>query len=99
MRVVSYWKDDALGRPDLGRTLVDRFFGYVTADLLQRSDHRSVQALEADIRKLVTTWNENPKPFLWTKTAEQILGNLGRLIQRTSNRGTRPLRGMPTPSG
>ena len=87
MRVVSYWKDDALGRPDLGRTLVDRFFGYVTADLLQRSDHRSVQALEADIRKLVTTWNENPKPFLWTKTAEQILGNLGRLIQRTSNSG------------
>ena len=87
MRVVSYWKDDALGRPDLGRTLVDRFFGYVTADLLQRSDHRSVQALEADIRKLVTTWNENPKPFLWTKTAEQILGKLGRLIQRTSNSG------------
>ena len=87
MRVVSYWKDDALGRPDLGRTLVDRFFGYVTADLLQRSDHRSVQALEADIRKLVTTWNENPKPFIWTKTAEQILGKLGRLIQRTSNSG------------
>ena len=79
MRVVSYGKDDARGRPDLGRTLVDRFFGYVTADLLQRSDHRSVQALEADIRKWVATWNENPKPFIWTETAEQILGKLGRL--------------------
>ena len=67
--------------------LVERFFGYVTADLLQRSDHRSVQALEADIRKWVTAWNENPKPFVWTKTAEQILGRLGRLIQRTSNPG------------
>jgi transposase len=67
--------------------LVERFFGYVTADLLQRSDHRSVQALEADIRKWVTAWNENPKPFVWTKTAEQILARLGRLIQRTSNRG------------
>jgi len=65
--------------------LVERFFGYVTADLLQRSDHRSVQALEADIRKWLTAWNENPKPFVWTKTAEQILGKLGRLIQRTSN--------------
>jgi transposase len=65
--------------------LVERFFGYVTADLLQRSDHRNVQALEADIRKWVAAWNENPKPFIWTKTAEQILGNLGRLIQRTSN--------------
>ena len=67
--------------------LVERFFGYVTADLLQRSDHRSVQALEADIRKWVKAWNENPKPFVWTKTAEQILGSLGRLIQRTSNAG------------
>ena len=67
--------------------LVERFFGYVTADLLQRSDHRSVQALEADIRKWVTAWNENPKPFVWTKTAEQILGRLGRFIQRTSNSG------------
>jgi transposase len=67
--------------------LVERFFGYVTADLLQRSDHRSVQALEADIRNWVTAWNENPKPFVWTKTAEQILGKLGRLIQRTSNSG------------
>ena len=67
--------------------LVERFFGYVTADLLQRSDHRSVQALEADIRTWVAAWNENPKPFVWTKTAEQILGKLGRLIQRTSNSG------------
>ena len=67
--------------------LVELFFGYVTADLLQRSDHRSVQALEADIRKWVTAWNENPKPFVWTKTAEQILGRLGRFIQRTSNSG------------
>jgi len=67
--------------------LVERFFGYVTADLLQRSDHRSVQALEADIRTWVTAWNENPKPFVWTKTVEQILGKLGRFIQRTSNSG------------
>jgi len=67
--------------------LVERFFGYVTADLLQRSDHRSVQALESDIRKWVKAWNDNPKPFVWTKTAEQILGSLGRLIQRISNSG------------
>ena len=67
--------------------LVERFFGYVTADLLQRSDHHSVQALEADIRKWVTAWNDDPKVFVWTKTAEQILGSLGRLIQRTGNSG------------
>jgi transposase len=67
--------------------LVERFFAYVTSDLLQRGDHRSVQALESDIRAWITTWNDNPKPFVWTKTAEQILGKLGRLIQRTSNPG------------
>jgi len=67
--------------------LVERFFGYVTADLLQRSDHRSVQALEADIRKWVQAWNDDPKVFVWTKTAEQILGSLGRLIQRIGNSG------------
>lgn len=67
--------------------LVERFFGYVTADLLQRSDHRSVQALESDIRKWVKAWNEDPKAFVWTKTAEQILGSIGRLMQRISNPG------------
>jgi transposase len=66
---------------------VERFFAYVTADLLQRSDHRSVQALEADIRTWVKAWNANPKPFVWTKTAEQILGSLGRLLQRITGAG------------
>ena len=66
---------------------VERFFAYVTADLLQRSDHRSVQALEADIRDWVKNWNENPKPFIWTKSAEQILDSLARLLQRTTGAG------------
>jgi transposase len=66
---------------------VERFFGFVTADLLQRSDHRSVHALEADIRAWVKTWNENPRPFTWTKTAEQILESLSRLLQRTTGAG------------
>jgi len=51
---------------------VERFFAYVTADLLQRSDYRSAQALEADIRAWITNWNANPQPFIWTKTADQI---------------------------
>ena len=61
---------------------VERWFAYLTEDLLRRGDHRSVQALEADIRSWVTAWNNNPEPFIWTKTAEQILESLGRLIQR-----------------
>jgi transposase/transcriptional regulator with XRE-family HTH domain len=66
---------------------VERWFGYVTGDLLQRSDHRSVQALEADLRRWVKSWNDNPKPFVWTKSAEQILESLGRLMLRTSGAG------------
>jgi len=62
---------------------VERWFAYLTEQLLRRSDHRSVQALESDIRAWVTAWNENPKPFIWTKPAEQILASLQRLLQRT----------------
>ena len=61
---------------------VERWFAYLTEDLLRRSDHRSVQALEKDIRDWVAAWNEDPKPFIWTKTAEQIRGSLSRLLQR-----------------
>jgi len=61
---------------------VERWFAYLTEQLPQRSDHRSVQALEKDIRSWVKAWNENPKPFIWTKTAEQILDSLRRLLKR-----------------
>jgi len=66
---------------------VERWFAYLTDDLLRRSDHRSVQALEKDIRNWVAAWNENPKPFIWTKTAEQILESLSRLLQRINGAG------------
>ncbi|MDN5932948.1 MAG: IS630 family transposase [Pseudonocardia sp.] len=66
---------------------VERFFAYVTADLLQRSDHRSVQSLERDIRDWVKAWNTDPKPFIWTKTAEDILNSLARLLARINDGG------------
>lgn len=66
---------------------VERLFAYVTDDLLRRSDHHSVQALEADLRAWVADCNENPRPFVWTKTADQILASLGRLLQRISGGG------------
>jgi transposase/transcriptional regulator with XRE-family HTH domain len=66
---------------------VERWFAYLTEDLLRRGDHRSVHALERDIRAWAAAWNENPKPFIWTKTAEQILERLGRLIQRFRGAG------------
>jgi len=66
---------------------VERWFAYLTDDLLRRSDHRSVHALEKDIRNWVAAWNENPKPFIWTKTAEQILESISRLLKRINGAG------------
>jgi transposase len=66
---------------------VERFFAFITADLLVRSDHRSVQALEKDIRTWVKAWNINPKPFIWPHSADEILASLGRLLQRTTGAG------------
>ena len=61
---------------------VERWFAFVTDELIRRGNHTSVQALENDIRGWVAAWNTDPKPFIWTKTAEQILESLGRLITR-----------------
>jgi len=56
--------------------LVERWFSALTTKKLQRSAHRSINALAADIRDWVENWNQNPKPFTWHKTAEEILDRL-----------------------
>ena len=66
---------------------VERWFAYLTDQLLRRGSHRSVPALEADLRAWAAAWNDDPKPFVWTKTADQILDSLGRLITRISGAG------------
>jgi transposase len=68
--------------------LVERWFGELTDKKLRRSAHRSVQELTTDLDAWVNTWNENPRPFVWTKTADEILDKLKRyltLIQQTSD--------------
>ena len=46
-----------------------------------------MQSLEKDLRAWIKDWNEDPKPFVWTKTAEEILDSLARYIQRISGAG------------
>lgn len=67
--------------------LVERWFGELTRKMLQRSAHRSVTALTADLNAWVATWNENPKPFVWHKTADEILDTLGGYLQRIYDAG------------
>jgi len=56
--------------------LVERWFSALTTKKLQRSAHSSTKALSADIIAWVSEWNKNPKPFVWHKTAEEILERL-----------------------
>jgi len=66
---------------------VERWFGFLTDQMIRRGAHKSVQALEKDIRAWVEGWNADPKPFVWKKTAEEILDSLARYLQRISGAG------------
>ena len=63
---------------------VERWFGFLTSQMIRRGVHKSVQALEADIRAWVQGWNADPRPFVWKKTAEEILDSLARYCRRIS---------------
>ena len=60
--------------------LVERWFAELTRKKLQRSAHRSIKELTADLDNWVSAWNENPKPFVWHKTADQILDSLKKYL-------------------
>ena len=62
--------------------LVERWFAELTTKKLRRGAHRSVRQLNTDIRAWIETWNEDPKPFVWTKTADQILESIARYCTR-----------------
>jgi transposase len=66
---------------------VERWFGFLTDQMIRRGVHKSVQALEKDVRAWIGTWNENPRPFTWTKTAEEILDSLAKYIAKISGAG------------
>ena len=56
--------------------LAERWFAELTSRKLRRSAHRSVTELEDDIRKWINEWNKDPRPFIWTKTPDEILETL-----------------------
>ena len=65
--------------------LVERWFGLLTQKQLKRGVHRSTAELEAAIRRFADATNDDPKPFIWTKSADEILESLARFCQRTSD--------------
>ena len=61
---------------------VERFFALITERCIRRGVHRSTRALEKDIRSFLKTTNNDPRPFVWTKTADQILSSVQRYCGR-----------------
>jgi len=63
--------------------LVERWFAELTNKRIRRGVFRSVKDLESAIREFIAAHNQNPKPFVWTRTADQILASIARFAQRT----------------
>ncbi len=60
--------------------LVERWFSELTTKMLQRSTHKSEKQLIAAITKWTETWNENPRPFRWHKTADEIFRSMEKYL-------------------
>jgi len=65
--------------------LVERWFAEITNKRIRRGIFRSVKELEAAIREYIAIHNEDPKPFVWTRTADEILASIARFAQRTTS--------------
>ncbi len=67
--------------------LVERWFAELTTKLLQRGAHRSVGHLNTDIRRWIESWNDDPKPFTWTKNADEILESISARCNEINRSG------------
>jgi transposase len=67
--------------------LVERWFGELTTKWLARGTHRSVKELVASIRTWIATWNDDPRPYVWHKTADEILESLASYCHRINTSG------------
>lgn len=66
---------------------VERWFATLTEKQIRRGTHRSTRQLEQAIRSYLTTYNADPKPFAWAKSADDILASIERFCMRISNSG------------
>jgi len=67
--------------------LVERWFALLTEKQIRRGVHRSTRELETAITHHLQCTNDAPKPFVWTKTANEILDSVARFCRRTSRSG------------
>lgn len=67
--------------------LVERWFATLTMKQIRRGSHRSTVELERAIRQYLRIYNHDPKPFVWTKSADEILASVARFCMRISGTG------------
>jgi transposase len=67
--------------------LVERWFAELTSKWLKRGSHRSVAELTSSIQAWIDTWNQDPRPFVWTRTADEILDTIAAYCQRINDSG------------
>ena len=67
--------------------LVERWFSELTTKQIRRGTHRSVAELTDAINQWTQHWNQNPKPFIWHKTADQIFDNLTNYLHESPTQG------------
>ncbi len=67
--------------------LVERWFAELTTKWIKRGTHHSAKDLVASIRTWITNWNDQPKPYIWHKTADEILDSLANYCNRISDSG------------
>lgn len=75
------------------------WFAELTSKLRRRGVHRSVAQLEAAIREFIAAHQAKAIPFVWTKSADEILADITRLAQRTLDFQAAPLIARTLPSG
>lgn len=63
---------------------VERWFSELTQKQIRRGIHRSVQELEQAIQQFIDATNAQPKPYVWTKTSDEILASIARFARRTT---------------
>jgi len=79
--------------------LVERWFAELTTKQIRRGAHRTVSELERAISEFLDAHNADPKPFIWTKGADQILASIARFAQRTADTQNAQLMSRTTVTG
>ena len=68
--------------------LIERWFAELTEKWIRRGTHRSVRELETSIREWIRIWNAELRPYIWTKSADEILAPSANIFNESQGQQT-----------